>query len=266
MSRGIAALKFAAGRYVRSRADLSPLTRLLLEELIDRHNGKQGGAWPSQEFLAGRLGCGLTQIKGAIRMARRVGLLRIGKSARPTPCGYSHNIYMLDIELLAGLDPDRSGGLVVADSEVAVSVASPPAPAAAAGKPTRDGRETDQATVGKPTPNDLPNILENGARERAQETRRSAPPSPAVMAGYADRREEKQRQPRRDASTGGAAISVGDLLGTIVHPELRAVLGTFRTTMVGPDHTDAEAITVLASVAMPIIVVTSSAASAPSSL
>ena len=191
-----------------------------------------------------------------------------GCSASARPLGrdraaISYNVYMVDIELLAARDPDRAGDLDVADGALAMPTASPPARSIAAGKPTCQGRKSDETTVGKPTTNNLENTLENGARERARETRRSAPPSPAVMAGYADRREEEQRHPRRESTTGGAAVMLGDVLTAVENPDLRAVLSGLRRTMAGPDRDDTAPIKVSASISSPIIVRASSVVAAP---
>jgi hypothetical protein len=139
----MAALKFAACRHVRGRTDLSPLARLLLEEPSDRQNAKRGCAWPSREFPAARLGRGLTRINAAIGQARRAGLLGVGKSARRARCGYRHTHYVIDLERLAALDPDRAGDGVGPEDGLA--------PRSRASRPRRPRPENRSAAVGEST-------------------------------------------------------------------------------------------------------------------
>src|SRR4051812_5798388 len=136
---------------MRSRAELPPLTRLVLEELIDRYSDKHGCAWPSLAFLAARLGCGMTQIKGAIRAASGAGLIGIRKSGRPTARGYRHNVYMIDLELMAARDPDRGGYTDSTSNDLGTADTVRPRAAATVGIPTNHSRNTDGTTVGKPT-------------------------------------------------------------------------------------------------------------------
>ena len=101
----------------------------------------------------------------------------------------------------------------------------------------------------------------NTARTSARETRRSAPPQPAVMAGYAEHREEEQRQPRRDATTGNGAIAVGEVRSRdvlkVAWRECRVgfVLGAMLATVALLVGTLIVDFTVAASVAVSLVVV-----------
>ncbi len=143
MSLGIGALKLAACRYVRSRTDLSLLSRLLLEELIDRYNVTRGCAWPSRTFLAARLGRGPTQIGEAFAEVQRAGLVQIGKSLGPTACGHRHNLYVIDLQRLAVADPDH-GGHGAKDQKVGVAINSMLTMTTDTGSPRHDHRKTGE--------------------------------------------------------------------------------------------------------------------------
>lgn len=251
MTRGVGALKLAACRHVRGRRDLTLLARVVLEELIDLYNVGRGCAWPSRATLARRLDRSQTQIGAALNELVGAGLIKILKFGLHTTSKHLRNAYSLDLAGLAdgGMDYRPDPGAAVL--------------AAATGKPDACHRKTGETTTGKPAPIRLKNKLENSARERAQETRRSAPPPPAVMAGYADRREEEQRQPRRDGTTGGAPVILGDVLAGVQDPKLRAVLSGLQSAVAGSREADHTPYRVMASVVAHTVIATSSVAARP---